>query len=302
MRHAILGPGGIGGLVGALLAQSGEAVSLIVRPASVSDYPHVLVAKNASREYSGPVSVAATLTEPVDVLWITVKATELPPALAGIPPDAEAGAVVPLLNGVDHIALLRGRFGEVKVVPATIAVESERIAPGQIAWRSPFAQLNLSSRGRAQLTATVALLSAFGWECRFVDDETSLMWGKLVFLAPLALATTAAAAPVGEVLARPPLRLELEQLAVEACAVAAASGAVVHQDQVLDRFQKIPAGMRSSMQKDVERGQPPELDAIAGPIVRGGQKYGIPVPTTQRLVQQIESRIKPKPAPKPSLG
>ena len=33
---------------------------------------------------------------------------------------------------------------------------------------------------------------------------------------------------------------------------------------------KMPANMRSSMQKDVEQGNAPELDAIAGPILRGG--------------------------------
>jgi 2-dehydropantoate 2-reductase len=50
--------------------------------------------------------------------------------------------------------------------------------------------------------------------------------------------------------------------------------------------------MRSSMQKDVEQRSPPELDAIAGPILRGGQKHGIPVPATQRLVALVEERVR----------
>jgi ketopantoate reductase len=41
------------------------------------------------------------------------------------------------------------------------------------------------------------------------------------------------------------------------------------------------------MQKDVAAGRAPELDAIAGPILRGGSKYGIDVSATQALVNNI---------------
>ena len=45
------------------------------------------------------------------------------------------------------------------------------------------------------------------------------------------------------------------------------------------------------MQKDVDRHNPPELDAIAGPILRGGQKHGINVPATTKLVALVEQRV-----------
>jgi 2-dehydropantoate 2-reductase len=288
MQHAILGPGGVGGLVGALLAQAGETVRLIVRPGSVEYYPHELSLKNRSGTFSAPVSVASTLTQPTDVLWITVKATDLLLALESISSSAEVRVVVPLLNGIDHIAILRERFGYNKVVPATIAVEAERVAPGQIVWRSPFARLSVSSAGRKILSTTVEKLAASGFECRFIDDENTLMWSKLVFLAPFALSTTAAGAACGQIISHPSHSLELRELVFEACSVAMASGANVHANEILDLFKKVPAEMRSSMQKDVEQGNPPELDAIAGPILRAGEHFGISVPTTKRLVQQIE--------------
>lgn len=291
MQHAILGAGGVGGLMGAILGYSDEAVRLIIRPGSVESYPHELSLKSKSGTFSAPVSVASTLNQPVDVLWITVKATDLLRALESISSSSEIGAVVPLLNGVDHIALLRQRFGNDKVVPATIAVETERIAPGQIVWHSPFARLSVSSVGRKILTATVEKLAALGFECRFIDDETTLMWSKLVFLAPFALSTTAAGAPIGQVISHPPHRLELRELVFEACDVAVASGANVHADDVLHLFNKVPAEMRSSMQKDVEQGNPPEIDAIAGPILRGAEHFGISVPATKRLVQQVEGLL-----------
>jgi 2-dehydropantoate 2-reductase len=49
--------------------------------------------------------------------------------------------------------------------------------------------------------------------------------------------------------------------------------------------------MRSSMQKDVAAGRTPELDAIAGPILRGAEKHGLQTPATRALVEQIEKRL-----------
>ena len=77
----------------------------------------------------------------------------------------------------------------------------------------------------------------------------------------------------------------------EACAVAVAEGAKVDADAILAAMMKMPTNMRSSMQKDVERGNAPELDAIAGPILRGAQRHGIDVPTTKILVAEVEHRV-----------
>jgi len=76
----------------------------------------------------------------------------------------------------------------------------------------------------------------------------------------------------------------------EACAVGVAEGATVDAEKVLAVMMKMPPNGRSSMQKDVDHHNPPELDAIAGPILRGGQKHGIDVPATKKLVTLVEQR------------
>ena len=70
-----------------------------------------------------------------------------------------------------------------------------------------------------------------------------------------------------------------------------ASGAKVDANAVLDLIKTVPAEMRNSMQKDVEQGKLPELDLIAGPILRGAQIVGIVVPRTKRVVQKIEHEL-----------
>jgi 2-dehydropantoate 2-reductase len=289
MRHAILGAGGVGGLIGACLAHSGDSVTLVVRREALAQYPKQLRLESAFGNFWTDVAVAAEVP-PVDALWITVKATQLEPALAALKNPDSVTAIVPLLNGIDHVALLRSRYGSGRVIPATIAVETERVAPGHIVHRSPFARLNVSSAGQALLGSTVDQLQQIGFACRFIDDEPTLMWSKLVFLAPFALTTTAADKTTGEVIADPAWKIQLEGCVREACAVAVAESAKVDPDAILAGMMAMPANMRSSMQKDVAQHKTPELDAIAGPILRGAVQHGIEVPATTKLVAAVERR------------
>ncbi len=289
MRHAILGAGGVGGLIGACLAHSGAAVTLVVRRETLATQPRQLRLESAFGSFWTEVAVAAEVPA-VDVLWITVKATQFEQALNALNnPDAVRG-IVPLLNGIGHIGVLRTKYGAERVIPATIAVETERMSPGHIVHRSPFARLNVLSAGRGLLASTLDQLSQIGFACRFIDDEPTLMWSKLVFLAPFALTTTAADKTTGEVIADPAWKSQLEACVREACAVAAAEGAKVDPDAILAGMMAMPANMRSSMQKDVAQHKTPELDAVAGPILGRARRHGIEVPATEKLVVAVERR------------
>jgi 2-dehydropantoate 2-reductase len=291
MNHTILGAGGVGGLVGGSLARAGEPVTFIVPRERLAQYPKYLQVESTFGNCAPAVHWATTLPADTEILWITVKATQLDAALASLPDAGRTEGIVPLLNGIDHLGLLRSRYGASRVIPATIAVESERVGPGHIVHRSPFARLNIWSRGRALLELAVNKLQAVGFTCNFIDDEPTLMWSKLVFLAPLALATTATGKTTSDIHADPDLWNELQACVREACAVAAAEGARVNADSVVSTIAALPPGMRSSMQKDVERGQPPELEAIGGPIIRGARRHGVSVPVTEALVARVKSCI-----------
>lgn len=289
MHHAILGAGGVGGLIGTCLAHAGAKVTIVVRREALAQYPKMLRLESPFGKFEVNISVTAEVP-PADVLWITVKATQLESALGALKKPDAVRAIVPLLNGIDHVPLLRARYGSERVIPATIAVETERVTPGHIVHRSPFARLFVSSVGESLLASTLDELQKIGFECRFIDDEPTLMWGKLVFLAPFALCTTAANKTVGEILSDPYWRSQGEACVREACAVGVAEGAKVDPEKVLSGVAAMPPNMRSSMQKDVEQHKVPELDAIAGPILRGGQRRGIEVPATKELVAAVAHR------------
>ena len=290
MHHAILGPGGVGGMIGSCLVKNGHQVTMVVRPESLEKYPRELTLESPFGNFKVPVERSAQVP-PCDVLWITVKATQLESALRSISDPKAVGAMVPLLNGIDHVALLRARYPAALVLPGTIAGETERVAPGHTIHRSPFERLNLSGDARDLLGTTLEQFHAMGFAGEFIDDEATLLWGKLVLLAPFALTTTAAAATKGEVAATPRGRQQIEDCVREGYAVATAEGAKLDPEKGLAALMSLPGNMRSSMQKDVDQGKPPELDAIGGPIIRGGARHRIPVPVTKELMAMVERRV-----------
>ena len=291
MRHAILGAGGVGGIIGVALAKAGESVTLILRPEALKNYPAELSLESPLGSFRVPVQRAATVAEPYDILWITVKATHLDAALRSVTVAPEQiGAVDPLLNGMDHVALLRARFGHDRVVPGSIGVEAERAAPGKIIHRGTILRITLSSLGESRLSSTMEELKKFGFSGQFMADEMKILWTKLSFLAPLALTTTASALTIGEVNSDPLWRSRLEAVTREVAAVGTASGTPLDAAAIIAFFDKIPRGGRSSMQKDVAAGNPPELDGIAGPILRRAEEHGIAVPMTRELVAMIRGK------------
>ena len=291
MRHAILGAGGVGGLVGGAFAKAGHPVTLLVRPGRRDHYPERLTVQSETLgAFEAPVQVADRLEGQFDVVWVTVKATALEAALDAVPPEElGGGVVVPLLNGVDHVGRLRERYGPERVLPGTIRVEAEQVAPGRVRHRSAFADVQVAPdpTTRVRAEALCGELRAVGLGCEVRDDEVTMLWGKLCFLAPFALATTASGGPLGDVRSDPRWRTRLEECVKEACAVGVAEGAKVAPEPILATFRGLPDGFRSSMQKDVAAGRQPELDAIAGPVLRGGSEHGIDVPATRALVDRI---------------
>ncbi len=277
--------------MGGALARAGRPVTLLVRPGSQHRYPERLTVESETLgTFEAPVRVTDRFDEPFDVVWITVKATALEAALYAVPEqELGSGVVVPLLNGVDHVERLRERYGPERVLPGTIRVEVEQLGPGRVRQLSSFVEVQVAPSPATLAWAEVLSdeLRGAGLGCEVSDDEVTMLWGKLCFLAPFALVTTASGGSLGVVRSDAGWSGRLEACVKEACAVGVAEGAKVAPEPVLAALEGAPDAFRSSMQKDVAAGRAPELDAIAGPILRGGSEHGIDVSETRDLVEQI---------------
>ncbi|MGW0293055.1 ketopantoate reductase family protein [Streptomyces tuirus] len=287
---AVLGPGGVGGLLAALLSRTGHRVICLSgeKTAETLRTDGIRVSSARFGDFTARVEADTELREPVDACLVTVKHTALDAALARVPaPVLSDGLLVPFLNGVEHPAALRARYRSDRVAPAVIRVESTRVAPGVVEHASPFAEIDLTGTDvpRARLDALAGAFAASGPATQVLEDETAALWAKMSFLAPFALLTTRYGLPLGDVRTRH--RDELTALVEETAAVSRACGGPADPAQALARYDAFPPSAKSSMQRDAEAGRPLELDAIGGALLRAAERHGIPAPVTARVVDEV---------------
>lgn len=283
----MLGAGGVGAFLGASLARSGREVLLVMRDESLVRYGGVVHVESALLgDFDAELPAAPALDRPVDVLWVATKAPQLADALERIP-EGRAEAIVPLLNGLDHIEVLRRRFGRAAVLPAAIAIESERVEPGLLRQVSPFGIVVLSPGPRSEELRSE--LADAGFSASIGESEADVLWGKLALLAPLALTTTLSGSALGGVLGDPSWRSRLDACVHEVVAVAGADGVRLDADGMIAGIETVPPEFRSSMQKDREAGRPTEIEAIGGSVLRAAERHGLDVPTTRELVDGIRA-------------
>lgn len=289
-KVAVLGPGGVGGLVAGALARAGTPVTVVAREESADRLRRDGLRVRSARlgEFQVDVRVVATLSEPVDLLVVATKAAALEAALGRI--ATVPRLVLPLLNGVDHLATLRERWRD-RVCAGVVRVGSHRPEPGLIVQTSPFLRVDLAPE-TPETTAAAHLLRAAEIPAKVSASEADVMWGKLVRLNALACTTSAFAEPIGAVRAHPRHRLALQGAVQETAAVARAEGAAISAASVLEELAELPADASSSMALDVANGNEPELDAIPGAVLRAAARHGVAAPTVEDLVARIRERLR----------
>lgn len=303
MRIAVLGPGGVGGLVAGALAHApddgggapdGAQILVLARDCTVRAIQRrgLRVRSVLLGEFTVHPRASTVLEEQVDALVVATKAAGLADALERV--RVQPPLVLPLLNGLDHLVTLRERFGEESVVAGTIRVEADRPEPASVVHTSRFLRIDMASRHesmRAPMQALAAVLAGAGLPARVGESEARVMWSKLVRLNALACTTSAYDLPLGPIRSTPELRAELVGAIEEGCAVASAEGADIPPGDPLGELTAAHDSLGSSMRRDIAAGRPPELDAIPGAVLRAAARHEIACPTIERLVGLIRARL-----------
>ena len=294
MRIAVLGPGGVGGLLAGVLERDGQEVAVVATDTTAATIAARGLRVRSVRfgDFVTHPPAVSRLAEEVDTLIVATKAAGLHAALERV--EAEPGLVLPLLNGLDHLAILRERFHPGSVLAGSIRVESDRPEPGVVVHTSPFLLVNMASSNGAvaeQMQALAAILNAVDVPARVLDSEADVMWSKLVRLSALACTTSAYDKLLGEIRSTPELRADLVAAIEEACAVGRAEGAHdVDPAVALAELDAAHDTLGTSMQRDIAAGRQPELDAIPGAVLRAAARNGLRCPTIARLTAVIAAR------------
>jgi len=282
---AVLGPGAVGGVLAVGLAQAGVRVLCVARPATAAAIASDgLTLRHGRKAETARPEAVTELTEPADLLLVTVKAPALDEALGRV--QAPPATLIPLLNGIEHMRVLRERLPDSRVIAGSIGwIEAWLERPGTVVQNTPRVVMTVSGDADA---ATVGLLERSRAEIRVNGGEAAVLWEKLARQAPVAAATAATQRPIGELRGDPELRRRLEQAIGETCAVAAAEGVELAPQEQWAIIESMPPLLTSSTARDMAAGRPSELDAITGAAVRAAHRTGIPAPALERLLADAE--------------
>lgn len=292
-RIAVLGPGGIGGALAVHLAAAGFDVVCVARPDTALAIDRGgLTLDWRGETLSADAHATTVLDAPVDLLLVTVKAPALDDALERIEPQAvEQAVILPLMNGLEHVDRIRTHLGQRVAAGSIGLIEAYTTAPAHVVQTTgaPIVSMASDDVGLDRLGRVCRLLERAGVETRNVNSEKHVLWEKAARLGPLAVLTVLSGRSIGEIRSDPELRPLLETSVAEASAVATADGVPTDPDQQLEVVGRISAEATTSTARDIAAGRPSELDAIAGAVVRAGQRLGVPTPILEGLLERCRA-------------
>jgi 2-dehydropantoate 2-reductase len=325
MRIAVIGCGGIGGVLAACLTRAGADVTPVVGNPAIAT---ALVQHGYRvRELDGsewsvaashpPLLHASDADEPFDLLLLVTQSTTMEDALTRAREQiAEGGVVVTCQNGLPEeraIALVGDR-----VVGCVVGWGASMVAPGVY---------SRTSRGGLQLgrptasapdPAPIAELLRAASPAEVVEDLAGVRWSKLAINCVTTTLGATGGAPLGRLLAHRSVRrlalevftevhavaeaarikmipvggtLRIEKLAITGAerALGFGSPSLMLKHSVLLAVGLKYRRLRSSMLYALERGRPPEIEYLNAEIVRRGAALGVATPVNRALVEQVRA-------------
>jgi len=284
----VLGAGAIGGYFGGRLAQAGADLSFLVREKRAAQLQKIgLVVRGPHGDFTQPVRtvLASELGAPFDLVLLACKAYDLDAAIDSIRPAMGPGShVLPLLNGVAHIARLQETFGAQRVLAGTCMIPATMTAEGEIVQLAPlhrivFGLLPESSRdAKDKLQQLLALFQATPVDAVLAPDMWQELWEKFVTLTTLAASTCLMRAAVGDILATDEGAAYLQQTS-DACVRAAEAAGHPPREPVRAAFgqmlQQRGSTLTASMLRDIEAGSRTEGAHIVGDMLRRVSALGV---------------------------
>lgn len=307
MKIVIVGAGNIGSLLGALLVQSGQDVTLVeLRDDVVNAIKNEGIRLDLSD--GRKIQVKVNVTKDIhsvgtpDLIILAVKSYSTTAAAK----DAKAVAgkdtwIMSVQNGAGNVEAITAALGaDDRIIGGIFLCVVTPLSINHLSWVVGTGGLKIgpASGVMAPMIDQVAdLFRHTGIDVVTSAAVQDLIWSKVLQNVPLALATTLKITN-DEFVAYPHVKELIIKMARECIAVAQGLGVTLDHAQdpikpLLDTLQKFHASgikPKCSMLQDLENGRKTEIDAINGSIVREGKRLGIETPYNEVMVELVKAQ------------
>jgi 2-dehydropantoate 2-reductase len=286
MKVAVMGAGGIGSYLGAMLARAGADVTLVCRGRHLAAIQERGLALSTPQD-SFSVRIAAT-DRPEAEHEVVIQAVKLYDLAAStrqmLPMIGPRTLVVPIQNGVTAAQEVAAIVPSENVVGGTVFINSHVTAPGVVSSRSEINTVYLGELDNRKSERVVRFRDACleaGVDARVPEDIQAEVWRKFVPVAGLSAVASLCRQPIGPILEDASLKAVYRQAMQEVADLAAAKAIALEPDiaeRMLVLAQRYKYDARVSMLEDLEAGKPLELDWLSGYVSREAAKLAVPAP------------------------
>ena len=272
-------------------------MTFLVRPRRATELSEGLTIIGKGQETRVPARVIRTgeAAGEFDVILLAVKAYQLDAAIedsAGY--VSRSTMILPVLNGMRHVEILRSRFGSAHVIGGVAKIASTLDERGRIVDQADFHDLaygEWSGEKTARILALDEFMTGAGFEARLSADIERDMWEKWAMLSSLAAVTCLMDGDVGQV-ARVSRGSEfVRSLIGEVVAVIDAAWRPLSDPfkaQVLSLLTNRGSHLTSSMYRDMKGGHRVEADQIIGDLVTRATEKGIATPLLSATLARLK--------------
>jgi 2-dehydropantoate 2-reductase len=287
MRILVIGAGAVGGYFGGRLAEAGKDVTFLVRNRQaevIQKHGLRIVSPHGNATLQPKLVLADEIAGSYDLIILCVKAYSLAGAMndfaAAVGPDT---TILPLLNGMRHLELLAGRFGEDSVIGGVCFISAEVDPEGRIVQLTDTHRLVYGERkggNSPRMSALHEAMQGATFEARTSENILQDMWEKWVLLASLGAATCLMRGNIGEIEAIG--GADLSRAILSECSAISTACGYAPGAAFLARTEKVlttrGSNLTSSMYRDLSKNAPVEVDQILGDLLERGRKSDVTAP------------------------
>jgi 2-dehydropantoate 2-reductase len=300
MKIAIFGIGGVGGIIGGVLARNNNDVYFYARGDNLR-----AIRENGltvESELLGNFTVRPKLITDnaaeigiVDVLFITSKGYNLEEVCkTATPMVGENTIVISLLNGVSVSELMEPHLPACKLADGCIYIFCNLEKPGHIFHRIGGRTIFGMKDGSKEpiLDELAELLSELGLQTSVSEDILFESWKKYVVMCSNSVIFCFFDAPAGDVMKHENHEDVFRAILNELISVAAAKGVKLPQeteDNCVKTFANLHHDTVSSLYRDLRDGKPSEqteLAHIVGGMVKLGEETKVPTPYHKGVLEK----------------
>lgn len=305
MKVTIIGSGNIGSLLGVLLAESGQDVTLVeIRDEIVSTIKKEGIHLNLSdgKRFSTKVKITNDIRSvgTSDLVILAVKSYSTKAALESAKEViGENTWVMSVQNGAGNIEIIEESLGEIsQIIGGIFLCSITPVKVNEFNWVVGTGGLKIGPVDGIISPAVENIADTFratGLDVVVSEKVQNLIWSKVLQNVPLALGT-ALRVRNDEFVIYPHAKELIIKMAQECVDVSNALGITLdHPDDpikpLLDTLQKFhESGIKAkcSMLQDLENNRKLEIDAINGSIVREGRRLSVPTPVNSVMVDLVK--------------